>query len=87
MGMLFLWKQVVLEILFLYLIQSVIFSIKRVCLLEAEGVFTQHMEKAKTLNGFLALVFTHEFSSHILQLTEGKGYDREIEELPAVGDH
>lgn len=69
-----------------YLIQSIIFSIKHVCLLEAEELVTQHMEKAKTLNGFLALVFTHKCFSHIPQVTEGKGWDREIEERRALGD-
>jgi len=46
----------------------------------------QNMEKAEVPNSFLASVFTGKCSSHIAQVTEGKGRDWENKEPPTVGE-
>ncbi|GAB0186501.1 mitochondrial enolase superfamily member 1 [Grus japonensis] len=44
------------------------------------------MEKSEVLNEFFASVFTSKCSSHIAQVTEGKGRDWEKAEPPTVGE-
>jgi len=53
---------------------------------ETGDLVTWDMEKAEVLNNFFASVFTSKCSSHATQVTEGKGENREKEELPTVGD-
>ena len=53
---------------------------------EMGDLVTQDMEKAEVLNDFFVPVFTSKCSSHIAQVTEGKGRDWENEEPPIVGD-
>lgn len=48
---------------------------------------TGHMEKAKVLSDFFALVFTVKSSSITAPVAEGKGRDCENEELPTAGEN
>ena len=48
---------------------------------------TQNMEKAEVFYDFFASVFTGKRSSHMAQVTEGKGRDWENEEPPTVREN
>ncbi|KAM9582173.1 uncharacterized protein ACIB01_001592 isoform 1-T2 [Guaruba guarouba] len=47
---------------------------------------TRNIEKAEVFSYFFASVFTSKYSSHAVQVTEGKGRDWKDEELHSVGE-